>query len=235
MNKPQFLAELNQYLTFFTPDERAAVMASYMQRFDDAGEGGEAALIEELGTPMRVAIDLKRRQEAGDSFDDLFGAATAAPPDYRVETETPETLAEEDLPPAASGPEGAGETADEGDGTAPATEAAEAAPESAKAPAPAAPAKLSAGRIVAGVVLSVVVVAVFLCVAAAGALGLTAAGYFVMAGFSSLRMLTDALFLFAGGLVLGGAGLLIVWFAVWAAISLVSKLFSVNGREGDAK
>lgn len=222
MNRPQFLAELNQYLTFFTPDERAAVMASYMQKFDDAGETGEAALIVELGTPMRVAIDLKRRQEAGDSFDDLFGVGTAAAPDYSVETETPETLSAE----AESG------------GEEPAS-AAEAAPDETSAESAQSlaepPTRLSAGRIIIGVILSIVVVAVFLCIAATGALGMTAAGYFLMTGFSSLRMLTDALFLFAAGLVLGGAGLLIVWFAVWAAIRLISKLFSVDSRKGDAK
>lgn len=224
MNRPQFLAELNQYLTFFTPDERAAVMASYMQKFDDAGETGEAALIVELGTPMRVAIDLKRRQEAGDSFDDLFGGGTAAAPDYSVETETPETLSAE--PEAESGGEEPASAAE----AAPGETSAESAQSLAEPPT-----RLSAGRIIIGVILSIVVVAVFLCIAATGALGMTAAGYFLMTGFSSLRMLTDALFLFAAGLVLGGAGLLIVWFAVWAAIRLISKLFSADSRKGDAK
>ena len=238
MNKPQFLAELNQYLTFFTPDERAAVMASYTQKFDDAGEDGEAALIVELGTPMRVAIDLKRRQESGDSFDDLLGETGEAPA-YSVETETEQSLAQDDLPPEASA-EPAEETASEtADDSVQEAEPADTEPtdagEAAAVPSPAAPvpapAKLSAGRVIVGVVLSVVLVAVFLCIAAAGALGLTAAGYAVMAGFESMRTLTDALFLFAGGLVLGGVGLLIVWFAVWAAITLIRKLFRVSGDE----
>lgn len=260
MNKPQFLAELNQYLTFFTPDERTAVMASYTQRFDDAGEDGEAALIVELGTPMRVAIDLKRRQESGDSFDDLFAAEPAAAPDYSVETETPETIGEE--PDTDAAQEAPTETAENEvvsaeDGETKTPPAAEISEEAAEKPAadesaeekaaepedetaavetpPEPPAKLSGGRIVVGVILSIVFIAVFLCVAAVGSLGLTAAGYFIMAGFSTMRTLTDALFLFAGGLVLGGVGLLIVWFAVWAAISLVKKLFTPKGGEGDTK
>lgn len=249
MNKPQFLAELNQYLTFFTPDERTAIMASYSQRFDEAGEAGEAALLAELRTPMRVAIDLKRRQEAGDDFSDLFGA-TAEAPDYSVETETEQSLAQETLPPEASQEPGDDAPAESVDGEAEADEAPaptdaeeaaametsvpetpaepEAAPPLSPAPAPfSAPAKLSAGRIIGGVLLTIVTAAVAICLAVAGALSLTAAGYFIMAGFRSLLTLTDALFLFAGGLVLGGLGLLVVWFALWAAISIVKKLFSV--------
>ena len=249
MNKPQFLAELNQYLTFFTPDERTAIMASYSQRFDEAGEEGEAALFAELGTPMRVAIDLKRRQEAGDDFSDLFGEAPAAAPDYSVETETEQTLAQDELPPEASqepsddAPAETDETAETADEAAAPTDADEAAAMQAPAeplpaePAPAeplpavspAPAKLSAGRIIGGVLLTIITVAVAICIAVAGALSLTAAGYFIMAGFRSLLTLTDALFLFAGGLVLGGLGLLVVWFAVWAAVSIVTKLFRAPG------
>ncbi|MGI5978136.1 MAG: HAAS signaling domain-containing protein [Oscillospiraceae bacterium] len=243
MNRPQFLAELNQYLTFFTPDERTAIMASYAQKFDDAGEEGEAALIAELRTPMRVAIDLKRRQEAGDDFSDIFGAAGRAP-DYSVETETPESLTDKD-PAAEAGelrpetPEDAASgTADisaDGDKTAQKEASAEDAREIPAKPAaqPVPPAaKLSAGRVFGGVLLSILIIAVAVCIAAVGALCLTAAGYFIMAGLKTILVLTDALFLFAGGLVLGGVGLLIVWFAIWAAICLIRKLFCVpeNGR-----
>ena len=233
MNRPQFLAELNQYLTFFTPEVRTAIMASYTQRFDDAGEEGEGGLIVELGTPMRVAIGLKRRQEAGDDFSELFDAAGEAP-DYRVETETPESLAQEQPDETGCEPGGADELSD--DLAADDAPADDAAPETDTQAAPAAvqpaPRKLSGGRIVGGVLGSIVVVAFALCIAAAGALCLTAAGCFIMAGLKTLLTLTDALYLFAGGLVLGGVGLLAVWFAIWAAVSLVTKLFRPASADG---
>ena len=53
-----------------------------------------------------------------------------------------------------------------------------------------------------------------------------------MAGLKTLLTLTDALYLFAGGLVLGGVGLLAVWFAIWAAVSLVTKLFRPATADG---
>lgn len=247
MNRPQFLAELNQYLTFFTPEERTALMAIYTRRFDDAGEGGEGSVLVELGTPMRVAIDLKRRQEAGDSFEEIFASVTgteyAEAPAYNVETDTPETLSDEQTTAAETGAQAGTETDSEENSAVPADTAAETAAgddgqqedEAAGifAPEKPAPRKKSIPGIIGATLLSIVLVAIFLCVAAAGALCITAAGYFIMAGLKSLLALTDALFLFAGGLVLGGAGLLIIWFAIWAAISLITKLFrSACGTDG---
>jgi len=238
MNRPQFLAELNQYLTFFTPDERTALMAVYTRRFDDAGEAGEGGVLVELGTPMRVAIDLKRRQEAGDSFEEIFssviGTEFAEAPNYSVETEASDTSGEE-RGEATDGEEASAVPADT---AAEAQSEVDTTPESAEpvstaAPKPA-PRKKSVVGIIGAVVLSVILVAFFLCVAAVGALCITAAGYFIMAGLKTLLTLTDALYLFAGGLVLGGVGVLVVWFAIWAAISLIKKLFAVPAkpREG---
>ena len=95
MNRQQFLAELNQYLTFFSPEERASIIAAYNERFDTEGPENEFALIAELGTPMMTAIDLKRRMEAGEKI------ALACEPEvpeaealseYSVETETEASL-----------------------------------------------------------------------------------------------------------------------------------------------
>lgn len=240
MNRPQFLAELNQYLTFFTPDERTALMAVYTRRFDAAGGDGEGGVLVELGTPMRVAIDLKRRQEAGDSFEEIFASVTgtefAEAPNYSVETEVSGACGEE-----------SGEVTDEGEASAvPADTAAEteaqnaadaalenAEPVSTVAPK-STPRKKSVVGIIGAAILSIILAAFFLCVAAVGALCITAAGYFIMAGLKTLLTLTDALYLFAGGLVLGGVGVLVIWFAIWAAISLIKKLFAVPAkpREG---
>ena len=248
MNRPQFLAELNQYLTFFTPEERTALMAVYTRRFDDAGEGGEGSVLVELGTPMRVAIDLKRRQEAGDSFEEIFASVTgteyAEAPAYNVETDTPETLSDEQAAAAKTGAQAGPESDSEESSAVPADTAAETAAGDEEqqeededtdifAPKKSVPHKKSIPGIIGATLLSIVLVAVFLCIAAAGALFITAGGYFIMAGLKSLLTLTDALFLFAGGLVLGGAGLLIIWFAIWAAISLITKLFrAACGTDG---
>lgn len=248
MNRPQFLAELNQYLTFFTPEERTALMAVYTRRFDDAGEGGEGSVLVELGTPMRVAIDLKRRQEAGDSFEEIFASVTgteyAEAPAYNVETDTPETLSGEQTTAAGTDAQAGTETDSEESSAVPADTAAETAADGEGlqaedgdadifVPEKPAPRKKSIPRIIGATLLSIVLVAIFLCVAAAGVLCITAAGYFIMAGLKSLLTLTDALFLFAGGLVLGGVGLLIIWFAVWSAVSLITKLFrAACGTDG---
>ena len=71
MNRQQFLAELNQYLTFFSPEERAKILSDYTGKFEAAGEASEAALLLEFGTPMIVAIELKRRKESGEKFADM--------------------------------------------------------------------------------------------------------------------------------------------------------------------
>ncbi len=95
MNRQQFLAELSQYLTFFSPEERANVIAAYNEKFDAAGQENEYSLIAELGTPMMTAIDLKRRMESGEKIA-LACEPEATQPEalseYSVETETEASL-----------------------------------------------------------------------------------------------------------------------------------------------
>ena len=188
----KFDVSATQSTVYIEPQSDDCDMASYTQRFDDAGEEGEGGLIVELGTPMRVAIGLKRRQEAGDDFSELFDAAGEAP-DYRVETETPESLAQEQPDETGCEPGGADELSD--DLAADDAPTDDAAPETETQAAPAAvqpaPQKLSGGRIVGGVLGSIVVVAFALCIAAAGALCLTAAGCFIMDVLESLNLDAD--------------------------------------------
>ena len=68
MNRQQFLAEFTQYLTFTTAQEREAIIAHYISMFDSTGTEGENALLAELGTPMKVAIELKRKKESGEDL-----------------------------------------------------------------------------------------------------------------------------------------------------------------------
>lgn len=60
MNKQRFLAELRRLLVFMTEADRSIVLEKYTAKFDAAGQAGEAALLEKLGTPTKVAISLSR-------------------------------------------------------------------------------------------------------------------------------------------------------------------------------
>ncbi len=66
MNKPQFLVELSQYLTFVTPEQREHIVSYYDAMLVQAGPEGESALFKQIGTPMTVAIAIKRRIEANE-------------------------------------------------------------------------------------------------------------------------------------------------------------------------
>lgn len=235
MNRQQFLAELNQYLTFFSPEERANIIAAYNERFDAEGPEKEYSLIAELGTPMMTAIDLKRRMEAGERI--ALACEPEAPEaeplsEYSVETET-----EASLDAIAE----IQETAPAGlEGEAPVAEA-EADPEEVlaepiyEAPQFKAPVeyqekkkpsrKISVGGLIGATLLSLVIVAVFLAISAVGIALLVAMSYLLLTGLKSLLYITDALLLFGGGLVCAALGILIVWFAVSSAIGLISRLF----------
>ena len=55
MNKEEFLRQLEQLLSGISEEERADAVAFYRSYFEDAGEENEAAIIEELETPQKVA------------------------------------------------------------------------------------------------------------------------------------------------------------------------------------
>ena len=232
MNRQQFLAELNQYLAFFSPEERAKILADYTGKFEAAGEASEAALLLEFGTPMIVAIELKRRKESGEKFADMSeeSYSVSAPKDndllatYSVETETYESITAE-------------ESEDETKPEMPLK--VEIAEDTS--------AKRTSGTkfalaIVGATLVSLPIALIFIALAAVGVMLVVAMGYLLLTGLKSLYYVTDALFLFAGGLVCGGFGLLIIWFAVWSAISIISKLFRnaislkpySDGKERDA-
>lgn len=68
MNKNQFLAELSQYLTFATAEERQSLMRYYDSMFSGTLPEDEAKLILELDTPMKTAINLRRRKDSGEDL-----------------------------------------------------------------------------------------------------------------------------------------------------------------------
>ncbi len=68
MNRKQFLAELNQYLTFATGEERQSIISYYDSIFSGTAPEDEAKLILELDTPMKAAISLRRRKDSGEDL-----------------------------------------------------------------------------------------------------------------------------------------------------------------------
>ncbi len=287
MNRQQFLAELNQYLTFVTPDERTAIIGVFTEKFDEVGEEGEAALIMDMGTPMSIAIALKRKKESGEFVSEQSAASEppvtpsevltpldpaqqeeaaieseiAAVVQEAVAQEAPEAPAEPEVTPTAPAedpyvseepvvsepvsepmPEPVVEehVFDEvsiqehafeespaeavryseipginSGGTAPQIDRPEPAPRE----------KLTAGRIIGGSLMSIIVTAVALVIAAVGGYMLFAMFRLIFGGLQTMSTLTDALFMFAFGFILGAIGLLIVWFAFLFAASSIRRLF----------
>lgn len=69
MNREEFLRQLEGLLLGISEEERADAMAFYRSYFEDAGEGNEAAIIEELESPRKVADSiLKNLEEEGKVF-----------------------------------------------------------------------------------------------------------------------------------------------------------------------
>ena len=65
MNKQRYLAELQRLLVFMTEEDREQAIRHFGDIFDAAGEEGEAALVEKLGSPTKSAISLSRGYEPG--------------------------------------------------------------------------------------------------------------------------------------------------------------------------
>lgn len=227
MNRQQFLAEFNQYLTFFSPEERAKIISAYNEKFNSVGPEGEAALIAELGTPMTSAIDFKRRMEAGIkvSIDtEPEASVDASLSEYSVETETEESLNAIEETSESTSEQPAQESFDKTPevpvNVAPKEEKSSCHHESVKPSR-----KVNVFAFIGATLLSIVITAVFLAVAAVGVILLVAMSYLMLTGLKNLVYITDALLLFGGGLVCAGLGLIIIWFAVSSAICLISKLY----------
>lgn len=241
MNRQQFLAEFNQYLTFFSPEERAKIISAYNEKFDSVGPEGEAALIAELGTPMTSAIDFKRRMEAGIKFTietEREASVDASLSEYSVETETEESLnASEDASEATSedAPEQPAEESFDKVPEVPVNVFAKEEKASFQHKSEQSTRKINVFAFIGATLLSLVITAVSLAVAAVGGIVLVAMSYLLLTGLKNLLYITDALLLFGGGLVCAGLGLIIIWFAVSTAIGLISKLYRNVLRAGSNK
>lgn len=78
MTRNQFLVDLKKSLSFMTAEDREAAILFYTEIFDEAGPENEQQVLEELGSPLRVAIRLSR--EYTPEPDAPKGAELALPP-----------------------------------------------------------------------------------------------------------------------------------------------------------
>lgn len=65
MNRKQFMEELSQLLIGISEEERVEALQYYEDYFDDAGAENEQQVIEELGTPQKVASTICLNLEPG--------------------------------------------------------------------------------------------------------------------------------------------------------------------------
>lgn len=71
MRREEFLKQLEQLLADIPENERREAMEYYRNYFEDAGPENEAKIIEELGSPQKVASSIKK-----DLFGENYGAYT---------------------------------------------------------------------------------------------------------------------------------------------------------------
>lgn len=100
MNKPQYLAELNQLLIFMTKADREDTLARYGALFDKAGPDGQEALLSRVGSPTHLAIRLSRIYDAGGYTDELLESLEA------MTDLSPELMPDEEDEPEDDGPSG---------------------------------------------------------------------------------------------------------------------------------
>lgn len=254
MSRQQFLAELNQYLTFVGPEQRNDIIEYFTEKLEQVGPEHEAEALSEIGTPMSVAITLKRRLEAQESLiPEHYTRHSPKPLKFDPETETKKGEAEPSQAEAYPGttepmvpqePEQEEEEAREPELTAevePDTVSAESIPEaeidtpdpeeSASKekipPEPQIERRSGFGRALAAIgitILSIVIIAFFTGIAAYGVLVCKSAMEIIISGVNAIGYLVNALMIISGGAIILAAGLLVTWFAVWAAISLICAM-----------
>lgn len=75
MNRTDFMNQLENLLQNISPAEREEAIQYYNDYFDDAGEENEQSVLEALGTPAKVAENIKRDLYGTGYVDDGFGKA----------------------------------------------------------------------------------------------------------------------------------------------------------------
>ena len=72
LTKEEYLAQLKKYLKRLPKEDYNNAMDYFTEYFEDAGPEGEAALIQELGTPKEAAYEMRREKTQIRRFGRLF-------------------------------------------------------------------------------------------------------------------------------------------------------------------
>lgn len=76
MSKKEYLQKLSELLSDISAEEREEALNYYRDYFEDAGEGEEERVMRELGSPEKVAAQIKDGISMGDrEKDDAFGSS----------------------------------------------------------------------------------------------------------------------------------------------------------------
>lgn len=247
MNKQRFLAELRRLLVFMTESDRSIAIERYTAKFDAAGEAGEAALLEKLGSPTKVAISLSRGYIPGQitaeakQRDALKKAEKKARevknvplPDYdplgEAAEDDPVAIIMRSLEESAAEPDEEPEPIDEPDDEYDDEDDDDEyerphRPEYRRmgAPLPAAAGGTLLGVIllIVGVPLAALTLGVALVWLIPGAAAVIAAGLAAIGALWCLSYIADALLLLALGFLLMALALLLVFCGVWLDVRLI--------------
>ena len=102
IDRVNYLAEMKALLSFMDAEDRLKVMRRYERSFDAAGTDGEAALIRELGSPVRQVLmvekEYREREEAGlpgladEAYEEPTPAEESAEAEPTVEEQAAEVM-----------------------------------------------------------------------------------------------------------------------------------------------
>lgn len=90
MDKNTFLQQLEAELAGATPDERVAALQYYAEYFDDAGPEREKEVLAELGSPQKVASDIRAASGTEEGEGWTPPARATAQPEQSAQTGTEE-------------------------------------------------------------------------------------------------------------------------------------------------
>ena len=240
IDRVKYLAEMKALLSCMDAEDRLKVMRRYERSFDAAGADGEAALIRELGSPVRQVLmvekEYREREEAGlpGLADEAYEESTPAEESAEAEPTVEEQAAE--VMEALLGEEGREELIQPEEEEVPAEEAEEEfaeeqpeeeeaedyeEPEEAEAP--------GAGRVVGAVALTpimivlallgVVLTAVLTACGVLPGLGLGAAAvYLALYAFNSMSFLPDIILVCGMAAVALALCIFFLWLGLWLLI-----------------
>lgn len=249
MNKQRFLAELQRLLVFMTEEDRELAIRHYGDIFDAAGEDGEAALVESLGSPTKAAIALSRGYEPGsiknlpkapaslrkpkaaltqtedDPWGDLptFEIPTLEEDTPMPEAEQPEeheSEAEAENKPISPTPEAPAWVEDEPD---------QEAEYDRPMPLGAGIALLTLVLIAIGIPLAAITLALMAVCLAPGAAVVLGAYLAAVGGLWCLGYMADAIMMFGLAFLVLAVGLIVLWGGIWLCSRLV-KVYAMGVR-----